>query len=180
MKMNGSTPLSSHPATTGIRRQHLFSGDLSFPIARNNGNGTHHHPRVNLSQCSGNYCVNESVVAKQADEISRLKKMVANVSRERDTLICEIEHLKMEILAGELGRLGSQSIDSASNACINDEEEDFPEDDHHCNRRDAHGDISSGLYRRTSSVQQYEEANVSIGITDLVGHSVDSDTSKLR
>lgn len=63
-------------------------------------------------KCSANYCVNESTVRKQAEEITRLREELGRVATDRDGLAIEVEQLKMEILAGELGRLDASNCHS--------------------------------------------------------------------
>lgn len=54
------------------------------------------------------------VVIRQAEEIRRLRRQLLEVTNERDTLLCELHHLKMGILANELGRLGESSMVTSS------------------------------------------------------------------
>ncbi|CAG7719186.1 unnamed protein product [Allacma fusca] len=102
--MNGSydSRLSFNSIRVGSRnsRGHTFAPNyLQNPV---------------LGKCSGDYCANENLVKSQASEIQQLRKQLNLISRERDGLLCEVHHLRMDILAAELGRLDSSlEVDEA-------------------------------------------------------------------
>jgi len=64
------------------------------------------------------------LVIRQAEEIRRLRRQLLTVSNERDGLICEVHHLKMEILANELGRMGEVGPSQGQGSSGDGQEED--------------------------------------------------------
>ena len=90
------------------------------------------------------------LVRQQAEEIRKLRKEVLNVTNERDALLCEVHHLNMDILASELGRIGSCSSTSVGGGDDDDlnldenGDTDGEHDDDTCNSK-KNGNESSRL-----------------------------------
>ena len=128
-------------------------------------------------------CANEKLVASQAADIECLRKQLTLLKRERDGLLCEVHHLRMEILAAELGRLdetlengtnnaGATGYGSSNNVDQSEDDdtlaEDNPPDKSHPHHQEQHVDE--------------EDDNGSLtGSTDnLLACNLDEDDPKLR
>ena len=130
-----------------------------------NGNG-HYHQGLVSGKCSVEVCANEKLVAQQAAEIECLRKQLNLLKRERDGILCEVHHLRMEILAAELGRLDA-TLETTTNAGAGGDQEDddtLAEDD---NPRDKNNDD-----------EQEDNASL-VGSTDNLCN-LDEDDPKLR
>ena len=134
-------------------------------------------------KCSVQQCANEKLVASQAAEIEHLRKQLTLLKRERDGLLCEVHHLRMEILAAELGRLDEtleNGTTTVNNADGNSNNVDQSEDDD--TLAEDNPDKSHLSRQREEKQGDQEDDNGSLtGSTDnLLACNLDEDDPKLR